>query len=163
MSSFILTRAMADEIVNSICLPGIHACMDANVTNKDQLHIVVLDPTKPFSPEQNFEEAFLYEKSIESQKWRRDYKKIARSKAEICWRTGLSSHIVQQRNPYLYQIGDAPFAGGVVHEGLVIACSGVQSWFDQMFAYWIAAALQARCIEQMQIRHLPEDKDFLGR
>jgi len=95
-------------------------------------HIVVLVPeitdkgVRPF---------VLYEHSI-GENWPHQFDKIAMSKAFQLW---------EDRNdggtdikPHLLYTGDAPYWGGVKREGIVVACSGVQPYYDRMIAGMIA-------------------------
>jgi len=46
------------------------------------------------------------------------------------------------------------------HNSLIVACSGVQWWYDQLFSECIAAACKALTIEAMQ-REIAMQTDFL--
>ncbi|PIQ68706.1 MAG: hypothetical protein COV91_02745 [Candidatus Taylorbacteria bacterium CG11_big_fil_rev_8_21_14_0_20_46_11] len=43
--------------------------------------------------------------------------------------------------PHLLFSGDTVYWGGVKRHGIVVACSGVQPWFDKMFSGMIADML----------------------
>lgn len=65
---------------------------------------------------------------------------IALKKAELSARTGMPSASLP---PHYLVAGDTVFWGSAVLGGIVVACAGLQPRHDEMFAYWIAAAVQA--------------------
>ena len=159
--SFFLTAKLAMEAV-LVVLPAIEAMMETGRAKRRDLQIIVMDPAKPFGSGATFTSAILYEHQLgDSEAWEHDYYRVARSKAEVSWRTGFPSHLVQQRMPYLYQDGDTRWGGSVVLEGQVVGVSGVQWYWDEMFSYWIAAACRALSIEAAQVVY-ETDIDFLG-
>src|SRR3989344_5507137 len=144
----ILDRNMA---VNAVRITGIasRGMLHENFLNRNALHVVVLDPSKYFGSCQ-FEQAVLYEESFEkSRGWERPFDEFARDKALISWRTGMDTHLVQQRFPHLYNEGDITFGGGVSRDGIVVGVSGVQWYFDQMFAELTASACKALSTQRM--------------
>lgn len=64
---------------------------------------------------------------------------IALSKAAIAARTGLPTAGLP---PQYLLPGNTPCWGSVVLNGIVVACAGLESRHDEMFAYWLAAAIQ---------------------
>ena len=157
--SYLLDEKRAGQAVN-MALPAIEAVMQQ--LGRPNLHIVVLNPGLPRESVYDLTDAILYERSLgDRSSWPHDYDVIARSKAEVALRTGMPAHLVQQRAPFLYTEGNTRHGGSVVFEGLVVACSGVPWYFDQMFSYWISAASQALCIQAME-PILQSDTDFLG-
>lgn len=107
-------------------------------------HIVVLAPEMDDhrrggaeDPDYSIRPHVLYERSVgDRSKWSGPYDNIARGKALQLW---------QDRNddrtdciPHLLFAGDTPYWGGVKRDGLVVACSGVQSWFDRMLSAIVA-------------------------
>jgi hypothetical protein len=68
--------------------------------------------------------------------WSADYKDVARCKAVQLWhgRNDGRTDIM----PHLLYSGDCPFWGGVKRDGIVVACSGVEPWFDRMIAGMVA-------------------------
>jgi hypothetical protein len=106
------------------------------------LHIVVMNPhASPASVE--FEQAILYEHSINRLNWDADYAHFARAKALVSWRTGTDSHAVQALRPYLLEPGHTLLWGSVCLDGLVVAVSGMQPWFDEALAGVVACCLRA--------------------
>jgi len=135
--------------------PLINQMMKARSVKREDLHIVILDP---------IDGLLLYEYSLgDPDRWEHPYHEIARSKALIAWRTKADTITVQTHAPWKYlpsKVGETPYGGGIYRDGIVVGVSGVEWWFDQMFAEMIAAALKAFCIEQMQAE-LAKGKDFL--
>lgn len=166
MSSFLLTKELAERAVGLV-IPTIKSCIEYAVFKRSDLHIVVLDPTIPFAIAQGgsaIELPVIYEWSYgDLSKWEHPYHLIARSKAMISWRTGLPTHQVQQRMPYLLMggpRGDTVYWGSAVLEGIIVAASGVQPWFDEMISYQVAAACRALCIAERVL--VNKELDFLG-
>lgn len=124
--------------------------LQENFLVRNALHVVVLDPTKHFDPN-GFYAAILYEESFGAprEEWERPFDEIARGKALVSWRDGKNSHLVQQEYPYLYNEGDIKFGGGVSRDGIVVGVSGVQWYFDQMFAEVTVSACKALSIQRM--------------
>lgn len=143
MSSALLTKELAQQAI-SIVGPAIAYVMDkARLTKRNALAIVVLDPTKEFTRSGTLDQPLpiLHEANFGSHPddWPHDFRGYARKKSLVSWRTGLPSRLVQQ-SPYLYQFGDIKYAGSVVENGLIVAASGVEAHFDEMFARMVAAA-----------------------
>lgn len=65
---------------------------------------------------------------------------IALSKAAISARTGLPTAGLP---PQYLLPGDTLYWGSVALNGIVVACAGLEPRHDEMFAYWLAAAIQA--------------------
>ena len=117
-------------------------------------HIVVLCPSKGAfkdSTDMNWLHApiqpyLLYEESVNPEKFDNNYLEIARCKAAQLWR-GQNNDGLTDSVPHLLFTGDTPYWGGVHRHGLVVACSGIQSHFDQMISGMIADALKAFAYE----------------
>ncbi|HEU0266465.1 MAG TPA: hypothetical protein VFQ70_02465 [Candidatus Saccharimonadaceae bacterium] len=108
------------------------------VTDKSAGSIVVLSPV---------DGSLLFTASIDENNAKAaKYAEFAHAKADVCWKTGKPSHVVQQSAPHLYQPGMVKWGGGVVKDGLVVAFSGVQAVFDKTIAWnmlnWIIAICQ---------------------
>lgn len=103
---------------------------------RQHFHVVVLVPsldTAGSYPEYRLHPCVLHEESFGKETaWEHDYAEIARCKALQLWhgrndgRAGI--------RPHLLFSGDTPYYGGVHRHGIVVACSGVQQYFDQMIA-----------------------------
>ena len=124
------------------------------------VHIVILDPRKQYAP--GVDLPVLFEGTIgeqDSKVWERPFDEIARAKARVCWRTGMSSRTVGECAPYLYEPGDTKFPGGVVCDKLIVAVSGLEWQFDEAVAhsviglFWagVRAAREAAMLNGNQI------------
>lgn len=150
---------MAETAVR-IVKPSILNAMEIGLLKRRDLHIVVLDPVVDYVDGSLL--PAIYEFSFGNPiKWEHRFDTIARAKALVTWRTGLPTHLVQQSFPYLLQGRDTPLWGSVNLEGIIVAASGVQPWFDEMISYQVAAACRALCISKMQTETLPDDQIFL--
>jgi hypothetical protein len=120
------------------------------------LHIVIMNPLAT-PGDCDFANAILYEESIGNpEEWDADYGAYARGKARLTWRTGLSTHEILALKPHLLHAKDAPVWGSVCQDGIVVAVSGANPWFDEAFARAIAglfkAVVQGRCDEEFRDR-----------
>ena len=141
--SYLIDRHAAEKAVG-LALPMIHEAMKLKeVGESGFLYIVVMDPLR--SPhETSFEEAILYEHAVgDRSKWDADYAGFARAKARVAWRTGMDSHLVQELRPYLLAPGDTVLWGSAVVDGITVAVSGANPWYDEAFAGTVAMCLRA--------------------
>lgn len=146
--SHLLTPDVAERAV-AMVLPGVLALMVDGTFRQKDLHIVVARPgvSPPLEQAQWDTRGILYEHSIgDTDAWTKPYAQIARSKCYLSWKHGLPTHVIQTRMPWLLEPGDTVFYGSAVSDGLVVAASGVQAWFDQMVSEWVLAAIRAQCI-----------------
>ncbi len=138
MTSLFLTAKLAQEAVGTV-LPAITELMNFRA-KRAHMHIVILDPTKkPWNS--TFEEAIVYEYQIGNpEEWEYDYKNVARSKAEQSFRTGLPNGIMHLHAPVLIESGDTKWTSSYVDSisGMIVACSGVQGYFDYLVGGWVA-------------------------
>jgi hypothetical protein len=142
-TSYFLDQNTAKQAVE-LSLPTIIAAMDSRVAGASGfLYIVILKPgATPATG--TFSDSILYEHAVgDTAKWDADYGKFARAKAELSWRTGLDTRLVQQSHPHLLAQGDSLLWGGIVHDGIVVAVSGADPWYDEAFAGSIALFLLA--------------------
>ena len=104
---------------------------------------------------------FLFERSvgpdIETDKRLPTCVEIARSKGQIHFRTGRPSAEIQARRPGSLTVGDTVHGGSAEHEGIIVAASGVQGFYDESIAAIVAAILWGLCREA-QTAHM-ESKD----
>ncbi len=119
-------------------------------TNRKELHIVIMDPRiKPW--ESNFNDAILHEESIKnSETWEKPFDEFARSKAEQAWRERQANIVAQTIHPSSLREGELPFYGSFVYGNIVVACSGVEQWFDMLVSGWIALAFEQLMIHEKQ-------------
>ncbi len=119
-------------------------------TNRKALHIVIMDPRiKPW--ESDFTDAILYQESILSaEPWEHPFDDFARNKAEQAWRNAQANIVLQTQHPSSLRDGDLPFYGSFVYGHVVVACSGVEQWFDMLISGWIALAFEQLMVHERQ-------------
>ena len=130
--------------------PSIEALFEK--TNRKELHIVIMDPRlKPW--ESNFNDAILYQESIRnSENWENPYDEFAQNKAEQAWRDMQANIVTQTQHPSSLREGDLPFYGSFVYGNVVVACSGVEQWFDMLISGWIALAFEQLMVYDHQTK-----------
>lgn len=139
-------EALAKEAV-SLIKPSIDALFER--TNRRELHIVIMDPRiKPW--EADFADAILYQESIRTAEWELPFDEFARNKAEQAWRDAQANIVTQTQHPSSLREGDLPFYGSFVYGNVVVACSGVEQWFDMLVSGWIALAFEQLVIHERQ-------------
>ena len=119
-------------------------------TNRRELHIVIMDPRiKPW--EADFKAAILYQESIRSaEPWEHPFDDFARNKAEQAWRNSQANIVTQTQHPSALRDSDLPFYGSFVYGNIVVACSGVEQWFDMLISGWIALAFEQLMVQEHQ-------------
>jgi len=141
--SYLIDRHAAEKAVG-LALPMIHEAMKLKeVGESGFLYIVVMDPLRtPHNA--SFEEAIVYEHSVgDRSKWDADYAGFARAKARVAWRTGMEAHLVQELRPHLLAAGDTVLWGTAMVDGITVAVSGANPWYDEAFAGTVAMCLRA--------------------
>ena len=142
-ASCLLGRDAAERAV-AMALPMIRTAIDNRSAGESGFfYLVVMKPgSSPASS--SFEDAILYEHAVgDRERWDADYRGFALAKARIAWRTGIDSHIVQEQCPYLLEAGDTVLWGSVAMDGIVVAASGADAWYDEAFAGAVALCLRA--------------------
>jgi hypothetical protein len=86
--------------------------------------------------------------------WEHDYRGHATAKEAISRRTGKSTREVQQMYPELLEAGDTVYYGSVVgmNGKLVVSFSGVEAWFDELFAKWVLASIIALIQHDLELQ-----------
>lgn len=141
--------------VVEVLLPSINLGLE-RFAKRMHLAIRVLNPDSPDHP------VVLYELDLgNTSEWEYDYGDIAMRKANLCLREKCDTEVVKIQRPFRYRVDDPPFLGGVYVEGLVVACSGVEGYFDQMFAQWIAAGCRAIATHRFEIEVVAHDFDAI--
>lgn len=124
-----------------LCLPSIKKLLKERAKRQD-MHIVIMDPRYK-AWEKNFEDSVLYEYSLgDKASWSVDFQSVALQKAEQSWRVGHSNMYTHLFAPASLRVGDVAFYGSFDHNGIIVAASGVESWFDVLVSGWIAVAFQ---------------------
>ncbi len=159
--SAILTKELVKKALPIIT--GAHELFwDMDLLKRKDLHMVIMDPGKPYGT-CGFKEAMLFEHSFTPPKyWEHPYAGIARQKASVTWRTGHPSRIVRECMPHLLAAGESRYGGSVNVDGLVVAASGVQPWYDEALSGIAAHVLKGVANEYMQTVVIPGQDDFLG-
>ncbi|PSU30472.1 hypothetical protein [Photobacterium lutimaris] len=123
-------------------------------TNRQELHIVVMDPrVKPW--EVSFEEAILVETSIgQPDAWTIPFDQLARKKAQQAWRDSQANINHQTNHPSSLRDDDVLYYGSFVYGNVVVACSGVQQWYDMLISGWIALAIEQLTINDYQTQKI---------
>ncbi len=143
----LLTKEIAKEAID-LATPLILGLMDGDVTNRDDLHVVVAVNDDTPSPN---EYELMAERSFgEPYRWDHNYADIARGKTMITARTGLTSRQVQLMQPELLVDGDVMFWGNTLLGNIIVSCSGVQPWFDEAISNTIAWLCRALIQERME-------------
>jgi len=160
-----LTAKQAEEAFDAFVKPGIYHAMSNKHVNRSHMHVVVLKPGVPF--EEDAALPILFEKSFgdvkDWEKWDgKSYKEFAYGKAALSWRTGLSSREVVLTKPHLLLPGDCRLWGSSVYGGIITGVSGVQPFFDEMFATMTSAAILGEASYYAdEMAKDPDSPDFL--
>ncbi|MGC9402738.1 hypothetical protein ACP43V_09825 [Vibrio genomosp. F10 str. 9ZC157] len=119
-------------------------------TNRKELHIIVMDPRlKPW--ESAFDKAILYEASLGiPAEWTIPFDQLARKKAQQAWRNSGANIINQTIHTSSLKDDDLLFYGSFVYGDVVVACSGVEQWYDMLISGWIAVAIEQLCMSEYQ-------------
>lgn len=141
-----LTDIAKDAV--ELMMPSIEKLFER--TNRKELHIVIMNPQlKPW--ETSFEEAILYEASLGTpESWTIPFVQFARNKAQQAWRESTSNIQLQNQHPASLREDDLLFYGSFVYGNIVVACSGVQQWYDMLISSWIALAIEQLTMHEYQ-------------
>lgn len=129
------------ESAISLLEPSIIKLLSEKAKRTD-MHIVVMDPLKkPW--EASFEEAILLEKSLSDKAgWENPYADFALAKARQAWRDGSDNARKQLLAPATLAAGEIVHYGSFEYQGVIVAASGVEPWFDLLVSGWVALAIQ---------------------
>ena len=155
--SYILTAEMARKALEIVTV-AFEKLVALGVTDRNKLHIVIMDPAKRPEFGDTFEDAILYQQSIGEEVER--YKKIALGKARVAWLYGLPTQEVQQFYPHLYTEGMTKWGGGTYLHHIAVGASGVEYQYDQWAAEMVASTCRALSVGKMA-EALEIEKDFL--
>ena len=143
-------RSMKDITQDAIDIvkPSIEKLFER--TNRKELHIVVMNPhLKPW--EASLEDAILYEESLGNPgNWTIKFDHLARKKAQQAWRESTSNLTLHSQHPSSLRDEDLLFYGSFVYGNVVVACSGVQQWYDMLISGWIAVAIEQLTMHEYQ-------------
>ena len=153
----ILTPSLVNEAFEMV-RPHIAATLKSHA-KREHLAVVVTatDVINPSSPNMTAKvDMFLIAHFGDKSAWEHDYEHIAISKAEKSMRTGKNT---AELAPHYLLGRDTLFWGSVVLDDIVVACSGVESYYDEMFSMWIAAAVKA--LAKKRFAELPAGTKFI--
>jgi hypothetical protein len=145
---------MAERAI-SLAAPSIRRVLSEDA-KRPHLHVIVgiRDPAGPYWSR-------LAERSFgDVDAWEHEYDAIAGGKFDLSGRTGLDSRVVQLTRPDLLEPGDIMFWGSVVRGTIVVAGSGVESYFDEAFAESIAG--YCRALIQHELERLRKAAELVG-
>jgi len=136
-----LTAARAKQAVE-LATPAILKLMESGLTHNKWIRIVVL----------GVEGQIIYEGNVgpdagTAGKWLEESTLFARGKAAIHFRTGKPSIEAQARRPNALIVGDTIHGGSASYEGVIVAASWVQGYFDEAIAGTVAAILWGLCMD----------------
>jgi hypothetical protein len=119
-------------------------------TNRKELHIVIMDPRlKPWDAK--FQDAILYQTSLGSpESWTIPFDQFALKKAKQAWRDSSANINTQFLHPSSLEEDDILFYGSFVYGNVVVACSGVEQWYDMLVSGWIAVAIEQLAMHEYQ-------------
>lgn len=155
LSKFVGLTELVCNRAFAIVEPTMLAAMEKGVVNRSQGFMVVCDPRITYAdirPGVMFENyvPLFFDQFGDSTEWDYPFDEIALAKAKASWKTGLPSHRIQQEAPYLFEPWMAKYGGSAVGEGgLVVAFSGVEEYFDQMFSEMMLAAIKGVCLHEI--------------
>lgn len=157
MTKAIFNRELAQQAFDML-KPQIEDMLQ-KYASKTHMSVVIsaVEAINPNDPQKSFKDNCILVTGFgDTNEWELDYEHIALSKAEKSVRTGLNSAIVEPQ--YFYE-GDTPYWGSFVLDGIVVGCSGVEGFYDEMFATWIAATIKAMC--KKRVAELPKGQHFI--
>ena len=145
----LLTKDLVDEAI-SYCLPTIRLLVAAHTWGPKGVVIAVDGP--------GLDEPFVHvmaELGHEAQwadEWPgKNFREIALTKLRLAKRSGTSTRKAVSEHPWLLEMGDYFYTGGVSEAGLVVAASGAFGDTDEAIAWIVVNAIWLLCQERIQI------------
>ena len=142
-----LTRELAEKAVG-LTLDTVMMGQIGQMLKRKTCHVVIVAPArvtcvlKGGTKHSQIIYTTLFEATFgDASKWRLDYAAVARNKAAKMAR-GFNANSSESQ-PHLLFVGDTPYPGCVEREGIIVACSGVQAYFDKLIAGMVADMLIA--------------------
>lgn len=144
------------HIVEDFLERAVHPLLVGGLVKRPHLAVVVADATAD-----SYEDAILYSGfyNPEEQEPQYSFQNFAEMKAEVSWRTGLSTRVVVQLHPEMLQNGDIRYAGAIVYGGFVVAVSGLDDFDDEAIALQIAVELWRAGM--MKMKNVPVGQHFI--
>lgn len=161
--SAILTLTMARKAVD-LTIPSLDAMAEQGVIKRPHRYIVVMSGSTNLKSTAHElwadPHVSIYEFPFgDRAEWTGDYGRIARSKAMLTHFHRMPTQIIQERCPYLLEEGDTTYFGSAYADGLTVACSGVEPWFDEMISWWVLSAIRALSIDAVKKNRVPIDEN----
>lgn len=159
----LLTYDLCEHIFNDAVRPMIRSAASSEIFNRFDGSLVVIRPNglepdndhraqeslQPFGEEAyqgipNVEDALFVGFTDQPDA---TYTKNAFAKAAMCQRTGMRSSLARYDASFSYHTGDCVWGGGIIEDGLIVAFSGVQEYFDEAISRTMIALLRGACQE----------------
>ncbi len=156
-NSYILTKELALKAID-IARASFIKMVKLGVTDRDQLHVVVMDPAKRPQFGDTFDSSILCEKAIGTQVER--YRDGALGKARNAWLFAAPTKEIQQLYPHLLSQGMNKWGGGTYLHRIAVGAAGVEYQYDQWMAEMVACTCRALAVGEMS-RILPIESDTL--
>ncbi len=159
--SFFVGKEDAEFAFGRVVLPGIMNAIEHDTFIRKHMHIVILDPAITHTPGiTQLKLPILYEYSIGKEAWTQDYASFAEAKATLAWRTDRSSREVKT-SPHLFLENDFPHSGAVNLDGIVVAVSGFEGYYDEMIAGMTALAIKGFANHAFTLYEKRADRPYL--
>lgn len=146
---YALTDDIAKQAID-LATPTILHMMDEKVVTRPYLHIIVA--LRDTSERPQLCDVKASQSFGTRAEWSNDYRAIAEGKLLITARTGLPSRQVQLMQPELLEHDDVIYWGSVIDGNIIVACSGVQPWFDEAISKIIAGICRALIQEDVEFK-----------
>ena len=133
-----VTKKMAKKAIKLVCDSFVADGMESGLFNRKHLHVIVslADGTK------------ICTHSIgKKKKWENAYNSVAKVKFGDTVRTQMPSRRVQSESPHMAS-GEYPYYGSWIDNGLIVAASGVQAYWDEVICKMIIATILGLIYEQ---------------
>lgn len=138
----LLDAALADHALDLAAASIESVLAEPGASGERLLHVVILDPRVCAAAAAV--PTILTERSFgRPPPWGADYRGFALAKARLCWRLQRDSRWVQQQAPHLLDRGDTTLWGSCCRDGLILAASGAQPWFDEACCDLVASLIIA--------------------
>ncbi len=161
--SLITPKYITQDIATAAVAMATKLVLGSGIAKRGDCHVVVMVPAMkddapdyPDYPHYAIFAEVIYEDSFgDVGNWEHPYDNIARCKALQLWHDrndGRAGSV-----PHLLFSGDTPYWGGVKREGIVVACSGVEPYFDKLIS-----GITADCIIALAQHAYENDKQRVG-
>lgn len=144
-----VTPQLAEHALD-LAEPMLKKLMATDTIKRSDLHIVVAIRDANLSPYYDMVAQRSYGDQAE---WEHPYDRIAHGKTRITGRTGKTSRQVQLTEPELLVTDDVMYWGNATMLGIIVSCSGVQPWFDEVISNAILWIIYGLIQNQMDHLH----------